>query len=109
MTRQHLLLLLILRPLLVIFRFPIQLERAPYSSSLDLVRRSQTVRDRVDRGLDGSVNYHRRGGIEGGQCGSCFGDVRAVLDHRTRRSDERLSRARGEGGGDQGQCAQHVW
>ena len=54
-----LLLLLRLRPLLVILRFPIQLERVPYSSSLDLVLRSQAVRDRVDRGLYGSVEDHR--------------------------------------------------
>ncbi len=34
------LLLLLLRALVVVLLFPIQLERVPYSGSLDLVRRS---------------------------------------------------------------------
>mmetsp|Transcript_16189 Transcript_16189/g.30547 ORF Transcript_16189/g.30547 Transcript_16189/m.30547 type:complete len:111 (+) Transcript_16189:225-557(+) len=52
--------------LLVILRFPLQLESIPNSRSLDFIRRTETVRDCVDRGLYGSVNEHGGRGIERG-------------------------------------------
>lgn len=107
-----LLLLLILLPpppllAIAILRFSIQLERIPDSGSLDLVRSAEPVRDRVDRGLYGSINDHRRCGIEGRRrrCGSPGwggGDI-------IRWQDEGISRGHGEdGGGGESTCAQHV-
>ena len=98
-----LLLLLLLLPILAILRLSIQLEPFPDSGSLDLVRRAQPVRDRVDRGLYGSVNDHRRRGIKGRRDGTGWGG------EMCRRWDEGISVAhQEESGGGESPCAQHV-
>ena len=53
-------LFLILLLLIVLLRFPLQLEGVPDSGALDLVGGAGGIRDRVDRGLYGSVNDHGR-------------------------------------------------
>lgn len=44
--------------LVILLRLPVQLKGIPNASSLDFVRRSQTICDRINRGLYGSVNEH---------------------------------------------------